>query len=278
MENHQYELGPLWDEQSIDDLLATTNFASCEVIDDSQHTLPLFPDEPDTLWSPAFLDSELGFFIPDVTSPDPCGDMGPQLQQDSSTPGADFVTPASLPTNFNWTPSPGDEVAVTSSSSISSDPSCLSPDQTFLPRATFALGELQNFMLLDQNLQTGPIQAGVTPIPETVTDVQDLSKDAGGINARCRQRRRLTISARERCKQERPVKCPICNKGFPYVTDMNKHVVVHHREQAPGLGISTDRPACHICDKTFARKDHLARHRQRAHGAAKTIRGRARKK
>ena len=52
---------------------------------------------------------------------------------------------------------------------------------------------------------------------------------------------------------ERPFKCPICQKGFKRNEHLTRHYVIHSGDK---------NFSCQVCQKAFSRKDHLNKHTQ----------------
>ncbi|KAK4224462.1 hypothetical protein QBC38DRAFT_458295 [Podospora fimiseda] len=269
MENHQQDFGPLWDEQYLDELLATTDLGNMnsELLDESHAEFDALMDS-----ALPYLDSEAS--IQDTSSH---AFINPQLHQGSYSPVTEFVSPISS-SNFNWTPPPWEPTP--SISSLTSDPIVLSPDQSFFQWPPFVPGELQNSMLFEQNLQIdpGPDISTVLVVPDTTINVQGPLPDVSAPRTRHRRHARSATPTRERRKKLKPVKCPICNEGFAYALGMERHVRAKHHERAQEFNISTDRFPCELCDETFARRDHLVRHCQRKHGWSKSIKGAPKKR
>jgi len=263
--------GLRWAYEEADDNLEIS-LASFEGAYDSQG----FSTGPfgDSLDSSAFETLELDSFAIDST--DPLPDLDPLLEQsqDSYTPFTEFTSPNSSNSSFSWgvVPSLGN-------SSISSELPPLSPEPPTLIWTPLAFGELRGLMLFDQNIQqTDPVQDDATITPNIITNALGLPPEASTLTSTpLQQRRRSGPPARERRKKDRPIKCPVCDKGFPYNADMERHIRTNHPERALEFGVPTDRPACMICCKTFARKDHKTRHDQRVHNTPKPIRASRRK-
>lgn len=52
---------------------------------------------------------------------------------------------------------------------------------------------------------------------------------------------------------ERPFKCPVCQKGFKRNEHLTRHYVIHSGDK---------NFTCSVCQKAFSRKDHLNKHTQ----------------
>ncbi|KAK3294481.1 uncharacterized protein B0H64DRAFT_400831 [Chaetomium fimeti] len=77
------------------------------------------------------------------------------------------------------------------------------------------------------------------------------------------------ISARQWRMEIRPERCRVCGKGHTYPAELKKHMVAQHRHLAAEYGLSTERYVCKWCGKSYARDDHLTRHRTKEHGREK---------
>lgn len=218
------------------------------------------------------LESELALnlftLVPDLATP-------PEQWPDSYTPFTHLTTPNS--SNMTCTSSSGCAVSSFGNSSISSEFPCLSPEQPTVT-CTPPFSGLLDMMLFDQNIQTDPVRYDAAISPNIMMNAQGLPPEASALKSTPPQQRRCSgPPARERRKIEKPIKCQVCGKGFPYKSDMDRHILANHPERAPEFSVSTLRHTCLLCGATFARKDHKVRHDQRIHDAPKAIRGSRRK-
>jgi hypothetical protein len=257
-----------WDEEF--DAILASSLASFEGVDHSQEfSTETFSESLDSSPSKTL---ELDLF--ELISEGPLPDLDPPLErwQDHYTPFTDFTTPNS--SNMTWTPSSGGVIPSLGNLSISSELHPLSPEQPTLTWTPLPFGELQDVMLFDQIIQqTDPVQDDPTIAPDIITNAPGLPPEASALTSTpLQQRRRSGTPARERRKKEKPTECPVCDKGFPYKSDMDRHILTNHPERALEFGVSTVRPACLICGRTFSRKDHKTRHDRRVHKVLKPIR------
>jgi uncharacterized Zn-finger protein len=74
------------------------------------------------------------------------------------------------------------------------------------------------------------------------------------------------LTARKWRLQIRPEKCPVCNKGHTFKTELNKHIASCHRDVAANFGVSTEPYVCELCHQKCTRKDRLVRHMKNKHG------------
>lgn len=74
----------------------------------------------------------------------------------------------------------------------------------------------------------------------------------------------------------RPEKCPVCQMGHSYWSELKKHILAHHPEIAAEHGIPTEPYVCRWCDKSYTRRDRLTRHLNQKHGREKKAKKRSR--
>lgn len=64
----------------------------------------------------------------------------------------------------------------------------------------------------------------------------------------------------------RPEHCPGCPMGFPFKTDLGKHMAARHPDLALAYGVPLKMFVCRWCGRAFKRKDHHDRHLKKKHG------------
>jgi hypothetical protein len=82
------------------------------------------------------------------------------------------------------------------------------------------------------------------------------------------------ISSRDWRMNVRPERCPVCRKGHSHMSELKKHILVHHPELALEYGIPTDPYVCTWCGKSYTRGDRLTRHLTQKHGREKNAKRR----
>jgi len=86
------------------------------------------------------------------------------------------------------------------------------------------------------------------------------------------------ISSRKWRKEIKPERCPVCQAGHTYQSELEKHILVHHAELAATYGISTEPYVCKWCHKSYTRGDRLTRHLTQKHGRPKNAKRKSRGK
>jgi hypothetical protein len=81
-------------------------------------------------------------------------------------------------------------------------------------------------------------------------------------------------SSRKWRMEHRPERCPVCQKGHSYKSELKKHILARHPELAAEYGIRTARYDCKWCDKSYTRADRLTRHLTQKHGREKNAKRR----
>ncbi|KAK4169701.1 hypothetical protein QBC43DRAFT_37451 [Cladorrhinum sp. PSN259] len=266
--NHDFNPsgGPHWDDQDLYHHLANS-LAIFDGVNPSED-VPLL-DLAELAQDSTFPAAEIVFY--EISRMDFLADLDtwPQIDQNAHFQNIDIMT-LNSPTNTTFTSlswNPG--INLESPSTLSSS-AWLSPAESLTPWTPSAAGpgELQMPMLGNQiSQQTEPSLDNATITIGCGPNIQGLSPNGSPSHPRASGKLgpRLAISARERRKQEKPEKCPICNEGFDYILGLGRHVAAKHRERAHEFGFSTTRFPCLECGKTFARKDHLKRHERRFH-------------
>ncbi|KAK3318184.1 hypothetical protein B0H66DRAFT_227156 [Apodospora peruviana] len=258
MDGINFELDPTWN--GVDDLLAANpkDFAG--------GTLDSFPPPPEaglfcpTTYGETALFSNTSSFL-DWNSGLSYGlGLGGELFNESISQTAVATSNSTMQsvTNYHFTPSPTDSGDIYFPTTPAMN---LRAPQAQPGAWEFPTGSTQ--------------EASITVVPP-LTAIRDQPQTNSHQRTPRRQQTSCPVlSAREQRKIERPEKCPVCNKGFQYSADMKKHLKSKHPDFAEGQGISTARSRCQWCpSKTFARPDHLLRHRQRKHGLEKKTRTR----
>ncbi|KAK0659134.1 hypothetical protein QBC41DRAFT_237610 [Cercophora samala] len=199
-------------------------------------------------------------------------DLGPFTDFDFNMDVAqtDITNPYSV-----WTPS--HYTGSIDCPSTTSDTSCLSPNQmstmiptppSSLPLTLRPLAPLQQYDL--------PVEMGLgsrTPqlLEQQRTAATMATPSSKQRSARPRNPRRRHdgsfIPARQLRQIKKPVKCPLCQLGHDYAAGLQRHIAVHHKDQARLFNVSIARTPCPIsgCSKDFARRDHALRHVERKH-------------
>ncbi|GAB1319279.1 hypothetical protein MFIFM68171_09489 [Madurella fahalii] len=172
--------------------------------------------------------------------------------------------------------------SVLADSSTSPEMSSLSPDLLHPPSPAY-LSSLENSpidvvqMSVKHRVNIPPTGGSVPQSLTRTPAVQSSPSEASTTHQPHQKPSRTRLSQRERRKRDKPVKCPICNKGHQYMADLNKHILARHRDVAASFNLSATRHVCDWCCKSFARRDHLLRHLTRKHGRPKEWRSRKQK-
>ncbi|KAK3306736.1 uncharacterized protein B0T15DRAFT_510088 [Chaetomium strumarium] len=239
-------------EFGLDDPLPYAAAAAAALFEDDN--LPcLFPDLP------VFDESSI--------STDPRELQSPPLPGSFSTNGSSGsgYSPSSMETGFPspWTPW---------------ETPCVSPDllglQSPHPYRRSPQGDFSNTPLYLQDPMTSIIHTELesvayeTPIELSGTSAFTQSSPQAAVpdTTLTMEDKPPNLTSRKWRLQTRPVKCPVCNKGHTYSTELNKHIAARHRDVAASIGVSIERYVCELCHQVCTRKDRLVRHLKNKHG------------
>ncbi|KAK4652273.1 hypothetical protein QC762_609660 [Podospora pseudocomata] len=176
--------------------------------------------------------------------------------------------------------------------SITSDVSSLSPSQmsmtmstppSFLPFTPRPLAPLQHCEPFELANGQGDrtVQVAENPMVNPTTAFPSPPQTSTRPRNSRRRRDPSFIPARQIRQLEKPEKCPICQKGHQYRSDVKRHIASRHKDRAHEFGVSIALFLCPVsgCFQTFpvSRLDHALRHIRRKHkdhdGNTKAIRG-----
>lgn len=66
--------------------------------------------------------------------------------------------------------------------------------------------------------------------------------------------------------KHRPEKCTECGEGFPFTSELKRHIKTRHPDEAtPKYGLSTERFFCKLCPRSYKRRERLRRHEREKH-------------
>jgi hypothetical protein len=150
-----------------------------------------------------------------------------------------------------WTPFSRESSSLPTSSG-GSDALCVSPGVMSFSLSPSVLLSLPDNPLDPSKYDNSALQLPTTqPPPSPVTTPAPRARRRGNC---------LKIPTRVQRTIDKPVKCMLCGHGHAYRSDLKKHIIANHKEHAVEIGLSVLRHKCHLCNKTFARSDHLKRH------------------
>ncbi|KAK0701987.1 hypothetical protein B0T26DRAFT_735487 [Lasiosphaeria miniovina] len=156
----------------------------------------------------------------------------------------------------NWINSPGATLLpFTPPAALSSPCNLMDPNS-----GTVNLDRYRALAPRDPVSSSLPLPAEPSPRPQPRSQPKCLP--------RVQQSRPEKISAREKRKIYRPVKCKYCNLGSTHTRELKKHIRAKHKDIARELGMLEEFP-CDECGKIITRGDNLLRHRRKKHGLAK---------
>lgn len=193
-----------------------------------------------SVWSLSSGDSDFSFTSPSAGSDTPCLTPGSFVSAGGPLHGGHIDIPDALAARADNVTHPGGEPIAAPGAQAS----------LTRPRTTS-----------HQNQERPPGMSAYVVVPADAPRPSSFRR-----KRKYRHANRATSHSREWNKIIRPARCGICGKGHAYKADLNRHIVRNHREHAAALGLSTERPVCKWCSRSFARKDHLLKHQTRKHG------------
>lgn len=182
----------------------------------------------------------------------------------SSSPDLSTIEDIISDGSTTWTPSDGSSFIY---SSVGSQTTTTSP--VFLTESLILSEPFQDLRLRNMAQPLGSQSSKTTSQGNRSIMPKAPKRSPAPSIGRTRRRQRRTpqaMPAREQRILEKPVKCPICGHGHAYKADLKKHIRSNHPERAAEFGLTITRSACESCSATFARQDHLLRHRRNKHG------------
>lgn len=159
--------------------------------------------------------------------------------------------PDTMPTPTEDSPS-----ATLNSSSVSEQSLIFSPAYSTSPLST-------NYSPREQLL---PSSLGPTPKPTPTHKSSCKERLQRRRRAKAKAGDRPSDKKRKERKNNKKAQCLVCPRKVQDERDLERHYKAKHRKKAAEMGYNMEKIPCELCEKTFARRDHLKRHKRTQHG------------